>query len=772
MKRIISFSILLLFALIVNLTHPSFASAATARSVSLNFGSASPVQTMDISNWQIMDKTVPVNIDKSWKINFSSKVKPATVNDNNIYVQKVGSDVKIPVYQYLDYNNTTVEIVPKSNYESDSSYSLYITGSLQNVSDKYLKQPVKLNFKTKATGQPVEFLGNLMASASDLFTNESSDVIFRITLKVNPNIVTDGVKLYQTDSLGNIQTQKGILEDNGDSQSGDDIANDSVYGLKVNFSPTQEGKLYFKVIAESDAGQAATNVLVINVLDPLTTAQISQVDTISNDTVGVYDNAVKTLPADQVDSATVDWLKQQPEVQTAGISDNLIWYQLNSGVSGGMFTGNLDNTDGTSGKSVDSATRDTDEKRMPTLLLGNTSDNSSIKASLMSPTFTQFSNRTPATIFEDSLDALSTNLNIDFSKTYNSLASVEAFKSLDNYNLVVIHTHGGVFKDQVINLTGTLATSKNIKKYQADLRANPARLMIVSAEGQSWLAVTPAFIAHYNTSFPNSIVYGGFCDSLVNHSMADAYLDNGAQTYFGFSNTVRSIYNDHIGSEVFRSLITDVSTTGQAFKNATDLHGKNDGYLASFIIDGKNDIGLAGSSLSNGSFETGSTSGWGRTGDVRVIQKLAELKPTQGDYMAILSTGLGSEFESTSNITQTFCVPSNASKISFDINFVSEEPMEYVGSMFDDKLRGYIYDVNQSSEYTLIDESINQSVWYPVYGVDFDGGDHTTYETKFKHIEYDVSKLRGHVIDLIFKVWDVGDSLYDSAALIDNIRIE
>lgn len=109
--------------------------------------------------------------------------------------------------------------------------------------------------------------------------------------------------------------------------------------------------------------------------------------------------------------------------------------------------------------------------------------------------------------------------------------------------------------------------------------------------------------------------------------------------------------------------------------------------------------------------------------------------------------------------------------LSFSYNFISEEPMEYVGSYYDDKFMVKIYDAHKNEIKEIASESINSSTWYSVSGVDFDGGDSTAYQTGWKKVEVDISKCGGAYITLYFGVIDVGDSSYDSAALIDNIII-
>ena len=74
----------------------------------------------------------------------------------------------------------------------------------------------------------------------------------------------------------------------------------------------------------------------------------------------------------------------------------------------------------------------------------------------------------------------------------------------------------------------------------------------------------------------------------------------------------------------------------------------------------------------NGDFEFGDLSGWTRIGDGRVITQLAFIEPPEGDFMGIISTGLGFTVNS-GEIRQTFRMPANATTLELYWNFLSEE---------------------------------------------------------------------------------------------------
>jgi len=136
--------------------------------------------------------------------------------------------------------------------------------------------------------------------------------------------------------------------------------------------------------------------------------------------------------------------------------------------------------------------------------------------------------------------------------------------------------------------------------------------------------------------------------------------------------------------------------------------------------------------------------------------------------MLFISTGL--ENNSESYVLQKFRVPSDASTLSFVYDIVSEEPMEWVGTPHDDTFKASILEGEE--EEIIVLESINTCKWKKISGIDFNGGDNTTYHTGWKSINFDISKYRGRIITLKFHVWDKGDTFYDTAVLIDNVKIE
>ncbi len=158
-----------------------------------------------------------------------------------------------------------------------------------------------------------------------------------------------------------------------------------------------------------------------------------------------------------------------------------------------------------------------------------------------------------------------------------------------------------------------------------------------------------------------------------------------------------------------------------------------------------------------------------------MLSRLGEIRPT-GKKMAFLSTGIGSQSGESMSGTQgsALCQTirnQSGTTLQFDYDFVSEEPMEFVSSMYDDKFEVRILDKNDNILYNEVLESINEFYWYSVSGIDFDGGDHTVFHTDWKTKTIDISGFQNQMIQIQFLVYDVGDSAYDSAVVLDNIAV-
>ena len=383
---------------------------------------------------------------------------------------------------------------------------------------------------------------------------------------------------------------------------------------------------------------------------------------------------------------------------------------------------------------------------------------------------------------EDEWDGKGLNTKVDTNVT------VDDFRSLSSYDVVGISTHGSTFNSSPAICLAETATRDNNEKYSLELKTK----QIVQVGSEYW--VLPKFFGTVYTgnALEGTFVFAECCEFMGasgnwNYSMADALTNAKASAVVGFHNSVLAPYCRNF-MKCFVDNLIGKKTAKQAFDAAVSKIGANDGQTKAAIPTFRgtasakliNDL----DTISNGSFENtyykGSIevpSNWNGIGDVRSLKKLGPLSPKDGSKMAILTTGIGSKTNATlatgtegSCIYQNFKVPSSASSITLMYDYVSEEPMEWVGSEFNDSFGIQVIE-NGTVQYENIFESINSSYWIPIGGIDFDGGDETTYHTGWKSISIDASPYRNKTIQLKMIVYDEGDSAYDSAIILDKVSL-
>jgi hypothetical protein len=190
------------------------------------------------------------------------------------------------------------------------------------------------------------------------------------------------------------------------------------------------------------------------------------------------------------------------------------------------------------------------------------------------------------------------------------------------------------------------------------------------------------------------------------------------------------------------------------------------------VLGGVTEVGeihlLPGFPNGNGGFELGSFTGYTTTGQASVIQQIGPVRPTEGQYMAIITTGGAAVGGVSSTVNTSFAVPAGATFVAFDFNFLSNEFPTFVGSIYNDTLRVRLTTPNGNQDVVIA--SVNGSSFVQAGSTGFNG------MTGFATIRLDVSAFAGQpgfanlVIDIL--VTDVGDTQVDSAALIDNFRFE
>lgn len=325
----------------------------------------------------------------------------------------------------------------------------------------------------------------------------------------------------------------------------------------------------------------------------------------------------------------------------------------------------------------------------------------------------------------------------------------------------------GVFSGHLIpqNDSGEWRITSNI---EADLKLNR---LAISEKGS--LVVLPPFFRRYLNVLPNSLVVVAACRSAMSRSLIDVLLSKGASAVVGYTEIVNSKYAQGTTQEIVRSMLQD-NSLGVAIESARAKFGSVDestGWRAKLFGAGNLDILLSEGGLFNGDFEIGSLEPWRTKGDGRIILQLKSTRPTQGKFMGIISTGLGFT-TATGEISQSLCLPDSAKNLRFDWNFLSEEFLEYCGTIFDDTFQVQIC-VNgdcTTAFRTSVNELCRNRGQLSKADFGFDRGD--VYKTGWRTQTINISNFAGKSVDVRFFSTDRGDSRYDTAILLDRIAIE
>lgn len=686
-----------------------------------------------------------------------------------------------------------------------------------------------------------EALAEISMSPSVVLTNSNQQI--RVTVAVDPDlqVAAGGVRLVAVDAAGAVVEEFGTLEDDGDLENGDEILGDGVYSALLVISRSTPEDLRVQAVAAVTGGataEARSPIRILEISPPTSSTADQLLLEVQHDAAASLDASLSQ--GTSLTTAVSDLVQEiagregVADVESTGETSISITYE--SGLIGGLLLTKTDasGTPTTRGGALVQSPQVQGQtlRPAPTITSLSTADQQfAISRSVSADTTKRAKGRTVplaqqtrgtpppssagATATSGSsgpneilnrkvliyapyeavwdpynegpdLVAMLEASDMEFDVTYlsNQQATVEALEILTDYGLVVLATHGSAGRHI---LTGEVATEEKREQYDAQRQAGQVVVWTYieidedeegAAIREDVFGVTDTFIDALAGTFPQSLIVNNSCESTLREDLTDAFLAKGAETYMGYSAIVSSAFAVEMVLELIEPMVdVDLASVGDAFtSDQIDPHGS---WGAEFELRGSEQLRYS-VEFGNSGFEAGNLTGWTALGDGRVISRLGTENPVEGQYMGIISTGLG--FTTSSGaIYQTFVLPEDAEGMRFDWNFISEEFLDWIGTEFQDRFKVSLIRPGQPAE-DLFSKSVDDIAeeWgCPQDGgpecelisvspdIIFDQGD--VYMTGWQTLELDLSAYQGQLITLVFSASDVGDSIYDTAILLDDL---
>ena len=633
------------------------------------------------------------------------------------------------------------------------------------------------------------FLGTPTVDNDVLYTNTPSELWITVSIAPNDHLIPSSVKIIELDASNKPVNDVCMMYDDGNLDHGDEIKGDNVFSTKHTFSFSSEGTKRFRVSAKTNEDEGEVEglsaVFTLTVVNQQNAS--AQVKNLIDVHKGVEEKLAELsgMSAQEKAEAVTQWLQTLPAVKSVLNEDGMITIKHLSGLESYVMLND-------EGSEIKGSTPATDRRSTPCLPLSQQTRGTNAKpgakhapaqapATNINLNIIQNKNVLIWGAYEDvfgidmepSLSEIfnDSQVNLDVDHLANTQCNRASLQSLNNYGIIVFDTHGSG--------GNLLLTREEVGDYDNlstddiyDLYASIYQVATMG-DNKSYYAVTAKFFRNkMNTMLPNSVIFNGSCQSLKTDRLANALISKGAKTYLGFrANVLTSTCRDKADQFFTRLVGDDLKTTGQSYIADLDFverEGTNS-WSNSYLMSGSQDMRFY-LGLINGDFEYGNLNGWNTNGDGRVITQLGTLKPSQGYYMGIVSTGLGYT-EKYGRISQSFKV-TNENSLKIKWNFLSEEFLEYVGSIYQDYLKITITDGQNST--VLMSMAIDQFASnYSLSRVSptivFDRGD--VYMTGWQTTTFDISQYKGKTVTLTIETGDIGDSIFDSATLLDEISI-
>jgi hypothetical protein len=649
-------------------------------------------------------------------------------------------------------------------------------------------------------------VGILTVTPDAIIQSSVTNISLCLTVPGNLRLADSKAKILRLNGNGAQAQFLGYVYDDGLAGHQDEIKNDNIYNTTIEVAELGTGPVRVQASGTTDGGDILTSpVVTLNVYPNISTVEYRAVIVTQDSAAARLSELLAGNPGRAANAVAQlkSWLLSKPEVQSVGLTGSTsISIQYASGLYGGIFISQAGpmgtvqtrggflhsarrrtrkiarskQTTGTAGVAAARSTISSNQLNLDPAIIGNRN------VLIFAPFETEFAPYNEG----QRIQATLTSSGFRFNVTYcaNQGATVAALSSMTSYGLVVLATHGSEGKSFATGETVDTNSTLFRGSYKAMIRSGKLAIWknltisstgVVRATGDIYV-VRPPFISSLKGTFPNSVIINNSCESSSTLDLQNAFVAKGAKTYYGYSGVVNSEFCVVNTDTLTKRLAIDLTTSGDAFTGGKDPISP----YAIYEMAGSSNLHYP-DSLINGDFETGTMEGWTTSGGGCAISRLGNLEPAGGNTMGIVSSGLG-RATATDTMYQTFTIKSGQSTLALTWNFLSEEFLEYIGQGYPDYFQVILKEA-AGAETILLNETVDAlarefgasrenagSLIRVSPEVTFDDGD--VYMTGWQTTSFNISEFAGKRVTLVLRAGSAGDTMFDSAILIDNISIE
>jgi hypothetical protein len=469
----------------------------------------------------------------------------------------------------------------------------------------------------------VQSIDYVQANPSDIVINTPTTITVTSQIGLDATLIKSSVNLLEYDTAGQLLA---IVPMYDDGTHGDAVPGDNIFTNQLVFNQPTPTTFSIKVSVAYKGllHRIQSPSITINVVQVPSSTQLNNMLSLNQTVSTEAATLIQQYGAASARPLIIRYLKSQPGIANAGTSPDgeTIWYQYTNEVTGlnGLTAYIFTNPPNTLGSSHHhpQTTSSISPSSNQGLIFSPISTYSTVNDELVA-VYNQFVSPgcciAPDPIVKDAA------VTVDFMKT------------IYPYGVISIVTHGGLdLFGNVIFQTGEQAFLGLALSHLIDYVLG--RLTI--SDDNYWL-IEPSFITHYGGTFPGSLILFSTCHSLDNSTLSNALISKGAQTVFGWQNSVSVAFAGTTKEALLTQMIDNKKNTGDAYAAVphvdTSLQPN-----AIFKMAGATNLVIPLNLVANGSFETADFGGWVVGADYAPVGYAAVVtgNATDGTYSARL----------------------------------------------------------------------------------------------------------------------------------------